>query len=237
MTLRKVLAAFLVVVAVSPAWGAAEPLGSITSSNAATVRDAKLTAGSTVFSGDVISVAAHGATRIALSSGAQAEVLGNSSVQLTKVKDKIQMTVGRGQASFHTSGNSGISALVADATVRPAGGAETSAVIQSLSETHTVVAAEKGALLVTTAHDGKTYTVNEGQAADLSAAPDPQQNGGAAPAGKAAPAVSSLPNNALIWTVVLVGAGTAVTAYLLSRRETTQSTTTLQNEISPAKLN
>jgi hypothetical protein len=41
----------------------------------------------------------------------------------------------------------------------------------------------------------------------------------------------------LIWTVVIVGAAAAVTAYLVSRSENTPSTQQLQNEISPAKLN
>ena len=163
MALRKILVGVLTMVMVSPVWGGGEPLGNITSSNDATIRDSKLTPGSTVFTGDVISVAAHGGARIALTGGAQAEILGNSSVQLTMTDNKIQMAVNRGQASFHTSGGNGMSALVGDATVRPADGAETSAVIQSLSETHAIVAAEKGALLVTTAHDGKVYTVREGE--------------------------------------------------------------------------
>ena len=237
MAWRKGLAALFVFVAVSPAWGAAEPVGSVTSTNATTVREMKLTAGSTVFNGDVISVSEHGATQIALSSGAQAEILSNSSVRLTKTADTIQMSVDRGQASFHSSGNKKISALVADATVRPAGNAETAAVIQSLSGTHAIVAAEKGSLLVTTARDGRSYTLNEGEAADLSATADPSQGGTPPPAGHSTAGITALSGKVLIWTVVIVGAAAAVTAYLVSRSENTPSTQQLQNEISPAKLN
>lgn len=240
MAWRKFLAMLLVVVASSPAWGAAEPLGSVTTASAATVRNTNLSEGSTVFSGDVISVAAHGSTRIALSGGAQVQVLGESSVRLKKADESVQIIVDRGQASIHSSGNNGISALVADATVRPVNGAETSAFVQSLSETHAVIAAEKGALLITTAHDGKTYTVNEGEAADLSAvdssaAPDAQQNGGAVPAGKAAPPYKR--KAVVIWTVAILAAGTITAAILLIHRENQQSTTSLGNEISPSKLN
>lgn len=236
MALRKILVGVLTLVMVSPMWGGGEPLGNITSSSGATVRDMKLAPGSTVFIGDVISVATHGGARIALTGGGQAEILGNSSVRLTMTDNKIQMAVDRGQASFHTSGGNGINALVANATVRPADGAETSAVIQSLSETHAIVAAEKGALLVTTAHDGMVYTVREGEAADLSAASGPQKNGGAVPAGRAAPPFSAR-KKAVVWIVVIVGGGVAITAYLLARSETKLSTTTLVNEISPTKLN
>src|SRR5580704_12087399 len=107
MAWRKSLAIFLVSLAISPAWGAAEPLGNISASTGATVRNTKLTAGSTVYNGDVISVAEHGTTQIALSSGIQAEVLGNSSVKLTKAANEIQLIVNRGQASFRSSGANG----------------------------------------------------------------------------------------------------------------------------------
>jgi hypothetical protein len=237
MAWRKGLAALLISVAISPAWGAAEPVGSVTSTSATTVRDMKLTAGSTVFNGDVISVSEHGVTQIALSDGARAEILSNSSVRLTKTAETIQMSVDRGQASFHSSGNKKISALVADATVRPAGSTETSAVLQALSGTHAIVAAEKGSLLVTTALDGKTYTLNEGEAADLSATADPSQGGAPPPAGHSTAGITALSGKVLIWTVVIIAAAAAVTAYLVSREENTPSTQQLQNEVSPAKLN
>jgi hypothetical protein len=236
MIFRKILVAVLCFVMVSPAWAGGEPVGSVTSAKETTVRDTKLTPGSTVFAGDVISVAEQGVTQIALTGGSQAEVLSNSSVRLTKANDKIQMVVNRGRASFHTAGNNGVSALVGHATVRPLGAAETSAVIQSLSETHATVAAEKGALLVTTANDGKVYTVREGEAADLSATPDPQQNGQPSAAGKAAPALAGS-KTGVIWTVVIVSAAVAVGSYFLIRKETTPSQMTLGDEISPDKLN
>ena len=237
MTLRKILVGILVMVMVSPAWGAGKPMGSVTQSINATVRDTKLTPGSTVFMDDIISVADHGGARIALKSGAQAEILGPSSVRLTMADDRIQMVVDRGQASFVTKGGSEISALVADTTVRPAANVETSAILQSLSETHAIISAQKGALLLTM-NDGKVFTVPEGEAADLTATPDPQQGGGAIPAGKAAPPVSlRSKKKAFIWVVVIVGAGVGVTAYLLLRNETKLTTTQIGNEISPDKPN
>ena len=96
MTWRKELAAFLVVVAVCPAWGGAVPLGNVTFSAESTVRDMKLTPGSTVYSGDVISVAEKGETRIALTGGGQAEILSNSSVRITNTAGSIQMAVEQG---------------------------------------------------------------------------------------------------------------------------------------------
>jgi hypothetical protein len=232
---RKILAGLLVGLMTSPAWAGADVLGSVTSSKTATVRNMALSPGSTVFSGDAISVGTRGAARLALAGGGQAEVLGNSLVRLTKAGNKTQLIVDRGQASFHVSGGTDLEALVADATVRAADGHDTSAIIQALNEEHAVVAAEKGTLLITTAHDGKTYMVREGAAADLSLASETEQGGGPAPAGQGTTSKRSKKKKALV--VILIGGGTAITAYLLARRETTQPTNVLQNEISPTKLN
>jgi hypothetical protein len=241
MALRKILVGILVMVMVSPAWGVGEPMGSVTSSINATVRETKLTPGSTVFMDDIISVGAHGGARIALKSGAQAEILGPSSVRLTMADNRIQMVVDRGHASFVTTGGSEISALVGDTTVRPAANVETSAILQSLSETHAIIAAQKGALLLTM-NDGRVLTVPEGEAADLTASiaatPDLQQGGGAIPAGKSAPPISiRSKKKALIWVAVIGGAGVGVTACLLLRNETKLTTTQIGNEISPDKPN
>ena len=236
MSWRKFLAAFLSFVAVSPVWGGAEPLGNITFSNDATVRHTQLAPGSTVFSGDVISVSERGAARIALVGGAQAEILNNSSVQINKTADSVQMAVEGGRVSFHAAGESTFSALINGATVRPVGGTETSGVIQLLSDTHAFVAAQKGTLLLTTAADGKTYTLQEGQAADLTATEDPQQGGAPpAPAGKSSfPTISK---KTVYWTVAIVAAAVGVTSYLLVRHEHKIPASNLQNEISPHTLN
>jgi hypothetical protein len=70
---RKILVGILAGMMASPVWAGAEPLGSVTSSKAATVRYTALSPGSTTFSGDAISVGTHGAARVALAGGAQAE--------------------------------------------------------------------------------------------------------------------------------------------------------------------
>ncbi len=241
MFLRNCLIAALVTFMASPAWSAGEPVGSISSSANATVRETPLRQGSTVFSGDAISVGENGAARIALAGGAQAEVLGNSQVKLAKSGDTIQMILESGQASFQTS--SGIAGamegLVAGVTVRPADGKGSSAILQVLNERHVMIAAQKGSLLLTTARDARIYTIPEGSAADLTAAPegpqDRDRDRGAVPAGKSLPRVSP-PSKHVIWIVAIVGGATLITAFLLARREPKQSKQDLQNEISPFKL-
>src|SRR5262249_15209327 len=144
MVWRKVMAAVLVTVAASPAWSAAEPLGSITSAREATIRDSKLNEGSTVFSGDVIHVSTDGLTRVALAGGSPLEGLGGSSARLSKSERRVQMSVEQGQAFFRPIGDSGITAVISDVTVRPLNSSETSAVIQRSTAKHAIIAAEKG---------------------------------------------------------------------------------------------
>ncbi len=237
MLFRKVLAGILIIGMASPAFAASDALGNVTLSNVASVRDTKLTPGSTVFSGDAISVGENGSLRIALTGGAQAEILSDSAVRLAKSGDTVQVLVDRGQMSFHTSGANKIEGLLADATVRPADSNEVAAIIQSFGDRHAVVASEKGTLLVTTIHDARTITVHEGEAADLTVAPDDAdgtKNGGPVSAGKTTPGIGPTSRKTVLWVGAVIVATTVITAYLLSRKEKSQPN--IANEISPTKI-
>lgn len=229
MRFHKILAAFVIVAISTPVWSATETLGNVTSSNFSTIRATPLTPGSTVFSGDAISVDQNGQTNISFNNGAKAEVLGNSVIKLSKEDNKVQMAVEHGQASFRSVGND-IEGSITDVTIRAADGAETSAIIRVLSDKHAVISAQKGALLVTTAYNDQTYRIPEGKEADLSAG---QDQGGAIPAGQAAPQMHRR-KKFVIWFIIIGGTGAGVTAYLLERRETSKP---VQNEVSPLRLN
>jgi hypothetical protein len=223
----------------SPAFSASAPLGNVTMSNVATVRDTPLTAGSTVFSGDAIAVGDNGNIRIALTDGAQAEILSGSVVRLAKEGDMVQMSVDRGQMSFRTSGNNKIEGLLPDATVRPADSKDVIAIIQTFGPKHAIVASEKGTLLITTLHDSRTITVREGEAADLSPAPpaasDPADPQGAPPIAAGKGTIIAASKATILIVGAVVAGGAAITAYALSKNNSTPSNT--NNEISPAKLN
>jgi hypothetical protein len=234
MVWRKAAAYFLAALMVFPLWAASEPLGNVTSSKLATLRDMPLHPGSTVFDGDPISVGGQGVARLALAGGGQAEVLGNSEVQLTRSGEQTQIVVERGQASFEVSGGSNLEARVANAVVRSANGQGASAIIRESNGSHAVIAALKGTLLLKTEDNGKTYLIHEGAAADLSLGPETEQGGGAVPAGQSAPSIRK--KRKKILAVILISGGAIITGYLLSRRETTQPTTVLQNEVSPVKI-
>ena len=74
-------------------------VGSVLSSQGATVHGANLKAGSTIFSGDTIEVGPKGSAVIALPNGGQVQVSADSQVSLSKTADSIELSINKGHAS------------------------------------------------------------------------------------------------------------------------------------------
>jgi ferric-dicitrate binding protein FerR (iron transport regulator) len=150
------------------------------------LHQAKLAAGSTVFSGDAITAGTNGRTQIALPGGGRVDVLSNSTVRVMRNREGVQLMVERGSASFLSKPESPVAALLTDARIRPVSGTSALGVISMESPDSALVVASKGALEVTTEHDSNTVLVTEGSAARITLLPDqPEQaQGGATPAGR-----------------------------------------------------
>jgi hypothetical protein len=161
-------------------------VGVAVQTQSATVRQASLTTGSTVFSGDAISAAANGRTQIALPGGGRVDVLSNSTVRVMRNQEGVQLAVERGSASFLSRPESPVAALLTDARVRAAKGTSALGIISMESPDSALVVASKGALEVTTEHDSNTILVAEGSAARITLVPDqPEQaQGGVQAAGR-----------------------------------------------------
>lgn len=190
MLTKQALALILFLILAVPAWANPIVVGSVSRSQAATVRGAELTPGHTIFSDDTIVVGMHGSAWIALTGGAQVQLGENSQVSLTKTTDRVQLTIDRGLASFRTAENSEFAALLGEATIRSANGMPAVGIISVRNPQSAIIAAKKGALLVSTAHDSKSVTLEEGQAVEIALAPGKSKGhtlrfigGGAAAAG------------------------------------------------------
>ncbi len=233
MVRRQALAVILVLLIAFPAWGDLSVVGNVAGSQSATVRGASLTPGSTIFSGDTIEVGPHGSARIALTDGAQVQLAEQSQVRLAKSADKVQLTIDRGLASFRTAEKSGLEALLGDATIRSANAMPTVGIISVRSPQSAIIAAQKGALLISTAHDAKSLTLREGEAAEVKLVPeqDKDKRKGAA----AAPAGSWTAGKVVILAVILAGTVTGI-GVLLGQSEVQLSQTEKQNAVSPFRL-
>ncbi len=171
MLTKRVLAVILLLLLAFPAWGGPSVVGSVASSQSATVRGTRLAPGSTILSGDAIEVGAQGSAWIALLGGAEVQLGEKSQARLTKTTEKIQLTIDRGLASFRTVEKSEFEALLADATIRSANGRPALGIISVRSPQLAVIAAKRGALLISTAHDLKSLTLEEGQGVDVTLIP------------------------------------------------------------------
>ena len=234
--LRQLTAAFLIAFMASPAWTQAQVAGTIVASQAATTRDAPLLPGSTVFSGEAVAVGQSGRAQIALSGGGRIEVLADSTVLLARNSAGVDFTLQRGAVSFMGAPAGAIETIWGDATIRPADPAAVGLIHLESSDAITL-AAIKGKLAISTAHDAKSVDVPEGSAvrialADAPEAPQDQGNqGGAAPAGRAAPPI---PKIAII--AFLIGAAFLAAFLWIAAHEPTETTQQLASEISPYTL-
>ena len=236
---RHALALLLVLLLAFPAWGDPIVVGNVASSQSATVRGTTLAPGSTIFSGDTVEVGTRGSAWITLTGGAQVKVAENSQVRLAKTTDSIQLIIDRGGALFRTAEKSPVEALLGDATIRSADGSPAVGIIIVQDAQSAVIAAQKGMLLINTAHDSKTVTLREGERAEATLVPqqdtDQDKNKKKKKRGGAVvlPAGSSLTAGKAVLIAAILGGLTTAIALLLSDRETKHTTTDNCNAVSP----
>lgn len=194
MMARRGLAALLIALLAIPATASpstgspavAIPIGTISQSDFAIISGADAPAGTTVFSGDMIEVRPRGSAWVLLNGGMRVQVSSDSRVRLKELAGgvkRVEMEILNGAARFRTSEAAPVVARLADATVRAKGAKPAVGVVSVLSSRSAIIAAEKGELLVSTAHDGRSLTLREGEAVEVTLAdapaPGKPQGGGA----------------------------------------------------------
>jgi hypothetical protein len=239
MVARNGLAVLLASLLAFPGYGDPSAVGSFTGGQSASIRGVSLSPGATVFSGDAIEVGTGGSARIALAGGSQVQVGQESQIRLEKTSNRVQLFIDRGIASFRTGGDSGVEALLADATIRSADGTPAVGIVQIRSPQAAVIAAQKGALVISIAHDGKNVVLREGDGAEVTLAQDTQQteqqkNKKKKPAGVALPAGSMSTGKVVLIAAIIGGVATAI-GLLLAQNETQQSDKDKCNAVSPFK--
>ncbi len=233
---RQALALLLVLLLAFPAWGDPVVVGNVASSQSATVRGTTLAPGSTIFSGDTVEVGTRGSAWITLTGGAQVKVGENSQVRLAKTTDSIQLIIDRGGALFRTAEKSPVEALLGDATIRSADSLPAVGIIIVHDAQSAVIAAQKGMLLISTAHDSKNVTLREGERAEVTLVPQQdtdQDKNKKKKGGAAVPAGSSLTAGKAVLIAAILGGVTTAIARLLSDQETKHTTTDNCNAVSP----
>lgn len=209
-SLRQGLVIILTALLAGPSWASTPIFGTVQDSSSAVVRGTPLVPGTTVFSEDKIEVGPNGHALIAFKGGAQLQLQANSQAQILRSDkaDRLQVEVQRGLARFRSSAERQLEAVLADATIRPANGSLSVGYVSFLSPTTAVIGAEKGALLITTAHDGASATIPEGSSMSVRLVSDDTGSG-------VQPAVESKRKVVLLGLIIMGGViGASIAANL-----------------------
>jgi hypothetical protein len=224
------LAAVLISLMAWPAWTQNQLAGTVTSSQAATMAEGSLAPGSTIFSGESVSVSPTGSAQIELAGGGRVEVLRDSAMRLNRTAAGVQFLVLRGGVSFAGGPKDGIETTLGDATIHFKDPASL-AVLRLESPDSAVLATIKGKLTIKTEHDPASVDVAEGSAVRISLVDPAEPQGGAQPAGRAAPALKKL---AVI--VFLIGAAFLGILLWIATHEPTETPQQLGSEVSPFRV-
>lgn len=228
--LQQLLAAILIALLASPAWSQTQVAGTVVTSQSATMRDAPLPPGSTIFSGESLSVSETGGAQINLAGGGRIEVLRDSAVQLNRSPAGVQFVVLRGAVSFIGEPKDAIATTLGDATIR-SGDPSSLGVLHLEDPDSAVLATLKGKLTIKTEHDASSIDVPEGSAVRITLVDPSEPQGGAEPAGRAAPAIKKL---ALI--VFLFAAAFLAVFLWIAAHEPSETPSQLASEVSPFKV-
>ncbi len=233
MFMRQLLCTMLVAVLAVPGWASSGSVaGTVGTSQAATVRGAGVLPGTTIFNGDVVEVGAKGDAAISFGRGSMARLGEQTTLRVLKIDNRIALDLTRGRVSFRSSEQLPVETRLADASIRSANGLAAVGVLFIRSANSAMIFAEKGTLLVTTAHDSRSATLREGESVEVKLETPPQPY--VTPSGAPAGAGISAKNWAIVATII--GAATLAVGLALSANENRLTCPQKINLVSPFKL-
>lgn len=222
MNYRKLAAAFLSTFLVAlPSLSAPQVAAVAGPSKYAVAHGNDVAQGMNIMNGDIVEVAQNGETILLIGHNATVHVPSNSAVRIFRCGDRSVVQLLRGQVTFRATPRQTVHVQLGDAMVQPTAGQQVIGTVALTSPTTVNLTAQQGSFTVSTAHDGKSMVVNQGETrqATLSSAAD-VANPNPPICGVAAAVVTSPATIAWV-TLGLAGAAAAGTLAL------TQTQTTL----------
>lgn len=160
---RQALAVTMSLLLTVPLWAISAPVGTIASSNRATVSGTLAAPGSSLYSGDTLTVLAKGSASLLLNGGSRVLVGSNSLTRVVRDGSAYALEVKRGGVAFTSSSHSLVEGRVADITFRPENPAKLAVgYIKFLDPSHPVFYADRGTWLLTSAGSGNSRVLNSG---------------------------------------------------------------------------
>jgi hypothetical protein len=215
MIARQLLASVLAALLAAPAWAATNPVvGTAGPSQAASVRGASLLPGTTLFSGDTVNVGARGGAALTFGLGSMVRLSEETTLRLHKDDNRVAFELVRGRVAFRSSEQLPVEAHLADANIRSANGLAAQGVLAFRTPKLVVVSAEKGSLLISTAHDARSVSLREGESVEMRLEAQDQgqdQRNDSRAAGASAPSLThgQWLTVAILSSIILLGLGIA----------------------------
>ncbi|MGH9774009.1 MAG: hypothetical protein ACRD50_03570 [Candidatus Acidiferrales bacterium] len=176
MIRSKMLSVLVILVLAIPLYAlpGSASVGTVQSSIAAAVRGVPLAPGTSVFPGDTVTVGASGQALITFAGGAQLFLGQNSNIEILPADEggAVMFSIAHGAARFRSTAKLPMQALLGDATFGAAAGTAGVGYIVISSPNAARVGSEKGTMVLTTSHDGKSVALAEGTAMDVKLVPD-----------------------------------------------------------------
>lgn len=169
------------------------------------MRGSGLAQGTNIFNGDIVEVGQNGESVLMLGHNSTVRVPGESAVRFFRCGDNSTVQLLRGQLILRTTPEQAVQIQIGDAMVRPFAGPDVIGVVSLPTPATAKIAAQKGSLTVTTAHDNRSLLVHEGEATEASLSPAQT----AAPNPPICGVAAAVPSQAATTAWVMLGLGAA----------------------------
>lgn len=161
--LKKALAVIMSMLLTVPIWAMSAPIGNVSISSGATVAGIAATPGTSLFSGDTLAVQKGANATVTLAGGSRILFDGSSQARIVRDGSVFALELTRGGAAFTSSSKSLVEGRLADMTFRPLNPGTASVGYMTFKDSsHALLYANRGAWVVTTAHDGRSVVLQPG---------------------------------------------------------------------------
>lgn len=161
--LRRAMAVTMSLLLSVPLWAISSPVGTIALGSKVTVAGSEAATGSSLYSGDTLSVEAHGKASLLLSGGSKAIFAPKTQARVVRDGSVLALELERGGMAFTSSAKSLVVGRVADVTFRPKDPAKGAVGYVTFKDsTHPIFFADKGDWLLTTGSNGHNMILHRG---------------------------------------------------------------------------
>lgn len=164
MNYRQLLAGFVsTTLAALPSLCAPQTVAVAGPSKSTAVRGNEVTQGTNIMSGDIVEVAQNGDTILLMGHNASVRVPSDSAVRIFKCGDRSVVQLLRGQVTFRATPQQAVEIQLGDALIQPAARQQVIGNVSLATPTTANLTAQQGSFTVSTAHEGRSLVVNQGE--------------------------------------------------------------------------